>query len=127
MLIPYRIYHDPPALEALQALTPIQQMMLSCWYTRHHDGFLRQRHLDQVIGVPLPWVTPFVVALSGEELVEPWVVVAEAHVVVAGDGVEALPSLSYVWLAVLPAGEVVEVLAHAHYCTRSLQRPASRS
>ena len=66
VLIPYRIHHDPPAPEAFQTLTPIQQTMLSCWYTRHHDGFLRQRHLDHVIGVTLPWVTPFVVAPIGE-------------------------------------------------------------
>jgi hypothetical protein len=66
VLIPYRVYHDLPTPEAFQAPTPIQQTVLSCWYTRHHDGFLRQRHLDQVIGVPLPWVTPFVVAPIGE-------------------------------------------------------------
>jgi hypothetical protein len=66
VVIPYRIYHDPPAPGVLRTLTPVQQTMIRCWYTRHHDGFVRQRHLDRVIGVPLPWVAPFVVAPIGE-------------------------------------------------------------
>lgn len=70
VVIPYRVYHDEPTPGAWQTLTSVQQTMLSCWYTRHHDGFVRQRHLRQIIGAPLPWVAPFVVAPVGEYVLE---------------------------------------------------------
>lgn len=53
--IPYRIYNDEPGAEACQDLPPVQRTVLSCLYTRHHDGFVRQRHLDQVVTEPEIW------------------------------------------------------------------------
>lgn len=66
VVIPYRIDADPPASDVIATLTPIQQAILNCWYTRHHDGFVRKRRIEQVIGVTLPWVAPFIVAPIGE-------------------------------------------------------------
>ncbi|WP_211244020.1 hypothetical protein [Actinospica robiniae] len=56
--IPYRIHHPEPAHAATQALTPRQTAILGCLYTRHHDGYVRQRHIEQVIRTPEPWTHP---------------------------------------------------------------------
>jgi ribosomal protein S18 acetylase RimI-like enzyme len=74
--IPGRIYHPEPAPEALRALSPVQQAILHCLYTRHHDGFVRQRHLAQIIGSLEPWVIPYVVRPVGEYVVE---IVSDIH------------------------------------------------
>jgi hypothetical protein len=67
--IPYRIYNDEVPGDEQHALTPTQRIMLSCLYTRHHDGFVR-RHLEKIVRLPLPWVAPYVVALTGEYVLE---------------------------------------------------------
>ncbi|MFC4017623.1 hypothetical protein ACFOW4_06660 [Micromonospora sp. GCM10011542] len=64
--IPYRIYSDEPSVAAQTALTATQRAVLDCLYTRHHDGRVRQRRLEQVIALIQPWVAPFVVRLVGE-------------------------------------------------------------
>ncbi|MEV0842703.1 hypothetical protein AB0I55_24580 [Actinocatenispora sera] len=68
--IPYRIYSAEPADTEYAALTRAQQAMLDCLYTRHHDGYVRQRRLERVIGLAEPWVAPFVVQLVGEYVEE---------------------------------------------------------
>jgi hypothetical protein len=50
--IPYRIYNDEPAEEILAELTAAQRLVVHVFYTRHRDGRIRERHLDQVIGMP---------------------------------------------------------------------------
>jgi hypothetical protein len=62
--IPERIYHPEP--KSFEALTETQQLMLHCVYTRHHDGFVRQRHLQAILASGEDWVAPFVVRLVGE-------------------------------------------------------------
>ena len=42
----------------------------ACLFTRHHDGFVRQRALAQVLLLDEPWATPFVVRLVGEYVIE---------------------------------------------------------
>src|SRR5213078_2080778 len=37
---------------------------------RHHEGWTRQRSVRRIVGAPLPWVVPFVVALVGEYVIE---------------------------------------------------------
>lgn len=68
--IPYRIYSPEPSADAEKALPPIQRAVLDCLYTRHHDGWVRQRRLERVIGLVEPWVAPFVVQLVGEYVEE---------------------------------------------------------
>ena len=48
----------------------MQRLILDCSCTRHHDGFVRQRHLEAIVGSAEPWVAPFVVRLLGEYAVE---------------------------------------------------------
>ncbi|GLX11540.1 hypothetical protein Misp03_84660 [Microbispora sp. NBRC 16548] len=68
--VPERIYHPEVSPERLDGLTPLQQTILHCLYTRHHDGFVRQHHLRQIIGSLEPWALPYVVHLVGEYVLE---------------------------------------------------------
>lgn len=61
LILPYRIYNDEPDPRALAGLAP---------RARHHDGYLRQLHLEQIIIAVDPWVVPYVVQLAGEYVAE---------------------------------------------------------
>ncbi len=67
LTIPYRIYHP----EANEQPTTVQQATIAhCIYTRHSDGFVRQRHLNHLFGANQLWVAPFVLHLVGEYVIE---------------------------------------------------------
>lgn len=68
--IPYRIYPEEPPAELVHSLTDVRQSILHCLYSRHSDGFVRQRHLRHIVDSAEPWVVPFVVQLVGEYVVE---------------------------------------------------------
>ncbi|MDK1474494.1 hypothetical protein QNO07_13880 [Streptomyces sp. 549] len=65
-----RIYHDEPQGRVESTLTGTQQVVLHCLYSRHHDGRVRQRHLEQLTASQEPWAVPFVVQLAGEYVLE---------------------------------------------------------
>jgi hypothetical protein len=44
--------------------------LIACLFTRHHDGFVRQRALERVIPLETPWALPFIVRLVGEYVIE---------------------------------------------------------
>jgi hypothetical protein len=67
--IPNRIYYEPPVLQTFQ-LTKLESELLDCLFTRHHDGFVRQKHLAQIIRSQNVWIPCFVVPLVGEYVVE---------------------------------------------------------
>jgi hypothetical protein len=67
--IPFRIYFDPPLLQNLR-LNKIQSELLDCLLTRHHDGFVRQKHLARIIHSQNIWIPCFVVPLVGEYVIE---------------------------------------------------------
>ena len=68
--MPYRIYLNEPVEDKLAALSERQQVILHCLYLRHHDGYIRQKHLEQLIGRTEAFVCPFTVQLLGEYVVE---------------------------------------------------------
>ncbi|MFJ8112108.1 hypothetical protein [Streptomyces sp. NPDC096132] len=68
--IPSRIYNDEPGVDLARPLTGTQQVILHCLYSRHSDGRVRQRHLEQIVASREPWVVPFVVQLAGEYVLE---------------------------------------------------------
>jgi hypothetical protein len=68
--IPSRVYFPEPSEPDRQRLNETQQLLLSCLYTRHCDGFVRQRHLESLLSSSHPWVAPFIFALVGEYVVE---------------------------------------------------------
>ncbi|MFJ1958566.1 hypothetical protein ACIOGT_37595 [Streptomyces microflavus] len=69
--IPSRIYYEEPSPDSERPpLTGTQQVILHCLYSRHSDGRVRQRHLEQIVASGEPWVMPFVVQLAGEYVLE---------------------------------------------------------
>ncbi|MFF4017425.1 hypothetical protein [Streptomyces sp. NPDC001843] len=68
--IPSRIYNDEPSADSERLLTGTQQVILHCLYSRHSDGRVRHRHLEQILASTQPWVAPFVVQLAGEYVLE---------------------------------------------------------
>jgi hypothetical protein len=64
--IPVRIYAREVDQAALASCTETQRRILHCRYTRHHDGYVRQRHLGPLLACDEAWVVPFVVQLVGE-------------------------------------------------------------
>ena len=65
--IPYRIYFELPNKNQL---TEKELLILCCFFTRHHNGFTRQKCLEQIISSDEYWVTPFIIQLLGEYVIE---------------------------------------------------------
>lgn len=68
--IPYRIYFNEPDPGIVSQLTCTQKVVLNCIYTRHHDGYVRQRRLEELAGINEYWVIPYTLQLLGEYVVE---------------------------------------------------------
>ncbi|WP_143685815.1 hypothetical protein [Streptomyces sp. 1331.2] len=68
--IPHRIHTSEPPAVVLPQLTATQRTILHCLYSRHSDGLVRQRHLEEVVASTEPWVVPFVLRLAGEYVLE---------------------------------------------------------
>ena len=69
LIIPYRVYYDRKAI-SFSNLTSLQQVVLGCVLTRHHDGFVRGENLGRIISRKESWIPPFVIQLVGEYVVE---------------------------------------------------------
>jgi hypothetical protein len=67
--IPTRVYHNTASI-GMRKLSGTQRHLLSCILTRHHDGSVRQNHLEQIISCTHPWVPAYVIQLLGEYVVE---------------------------------------------------------
>ena len=68
--IPQRIYFAPPAESAFGALHLAEQSIVACWFTRHHDGHVRERFLRALTAFDCAWIIAYVVALCGEYVSE---------------------------------------------------------
>ena len=66
--IPYRIYFNEP--QNIKNLNNIQMDILCCIYSRHHNGFIRQKYIEKIVDSKNYWVTPFFVQLFGEYIYE---------------------------------------------------------
>ena len=51
-------------------MTPHQQLIAGCIYSRHGDGHVRERSIARIIGSSQPWVVPYVLQPLGEYVVE---------------------------------------------------------
>lgn len=70
--IPYRLYFHEPSAEKEKLLTGKQKAILNCIYTKHDNGYIREKHLEQ-LGQNHEywvWVTPFTFQLLGEYVIE---------------------------------------------------------
>lgn len=70
LTIPDRVYFNEPDAEDERKLTGIQKIILNCIYLRHHDGYIRQRRLEGLLGKSDNWIIPFTIQLLGEYVVE---------------------------------------------------------
>lgn len=70
LLVPYRVYCPAPSDGAFQALSFTEQSIVACWFTRHHNGYLREKYLRTLTAFDRDWVIAYVVALTGEYVME---------------------------------------------------------
>ncbi len=69
--IPYRLYYGPDLLRrTLSDAQGIDKLLLACLGTRHYDGYLRHECLTDLLGSEDSWLTPYIVQLAGEYVVE---------------------------------------------------------
>ena len=68
--IPARIYRDEPDWSWVRSRKPVERSVAACLYTRHHDGYVRERALSHLPPVEAPWMAPFVIQLLGEYVIE---------------------------------------------------------
>lgn len=77
LVIPYRIYPSrPPTWRIIRSLAFAAPRSPAS--TRHHEGHVRQRYLKRIVWLPHAWITPFVVQLIGEYVVEILIDIQEA-------------------------------------------------
>jgi hypothetical protein len=77
--IPSRVYCAEPAAGAELALTSRQRVVLHCIYLRHHDGYVRQRRLEQLVAAPAESFTiPFTFSLLSDYVKEILEVIEDA-------------------------------------------------
>jgi hypothetical protein len=70
LTIPYRIYFNEPVRGREAELSPTQKAILNCIYLRHHDGYVRQRRLEQLLDYTEDWIIPFTFQLLGDYVLE---------------------------------------------------------
>jgi len=70
MTIPYRLYFNEPDKEKEDKLTDNQKTILNCIYSRHHNGYIRQKRVEQLIDKKEYWLIPFTFQLLGEYIYE---------------------------------------------------------
>ncbi len=72
--IPHRIYEIPygVSIEELGMIefSANEFLILNCLLSRHHNGFIRQKHLKHILKINDYWITPFIFQLLGEYVVE---------------------------------------------------------
>jgi hypothetical protein len=66
----YRIYFHEPIPELENELTETQKQILNCIYTRHHDGYIREKRLKNLFGFDHEWILPYKLQLLGEYVIE---------------------------------------------------------
>ncbi len=71
LVFPYRINcHRDDIDLALSNSSGDTRVLALCMGTRHCDGHVREDSLRQLIAIDRPWLTPFVVQLLGEYVIE---------------------------------------------------------
>lgn len=70
--IPERIYYEEPKETEEMKLSYLQRQIIECVFTRHHDGYVRQKRLNNIFKrrTVQKWVIPYIIRLSGEYIVE---------------------------------------------------------
>lgn len=68
---PYRVYYQELADEAIKQLNENQQHILHCIYSRSCDGFVRERHIKDILASSYPdWAIPYIFKVCDEYVIE---------------------------------------------------------
>ena len=78
LVIPYRVRADAALLDRAGTHESVQRDILSCIFSRHYDGRVRERALRQFVRSAEDWAVPFVLQLVGEYVIEIHRVIQEA-------------------------------------------------
>ncbi|OFY47832.1 MAG: hypothetical protein A2W85_13615 [Bacteroidetes bacterium GWF2_41_31] len=70
LAIPYRVYYESQRLFDSKGLNKIQNDILNCILTRHHNGFIREKCLMNILKSDNEWTSPFIFQLIGEYVLE---------------------------------------------------------
>jgi len=68
--MPSRIYWKEHRLMNSKALSQTSRTIMACILTRHHNGYIREKYLNQIIDSNEYWTVPFLVQLLGEYVIE---------------------------------------------------------
>lgn len=68
LYIPERIYLIDN--DDIGKYSSIQRNILYCYYTRVHNGFIREKYINKVININHDWAIPYVIKLLGEYVIE---------------------------------------------------------
>lgn len=68
--VPYRIYYREPTTLEVQQLSEVEMQFVYCIFTRHSDGFVREKYLKKILEIDQYWCTPYVFLLLGEYVLE---------------------------------------------------------
>ena len=66
----HRVYFEEPNWISKVLLTKTQKAILNCIYLRHHDGFIRQKCIENLKKSRFYFVLPFSFSLLGEYVIE---------------------------------------------------------
>lgn len=69
LTIPYRVYFDEPNIYREKNLTENESCILNCIYSRHGDGYIRQKRFGKLVSSKSRLVVPFAAQLLGEYLI----------------------------------------------------------
>jgi hypothetical protein len=64
--IPYRIYVEPLTDHEVDQLPQELRIITACWFSRHHDGRVRERFLRSISANDSDWIVSYVLPLCGE-------------------------------------------------------------
>jgi hypothetical protein len=70
IIFPYRIYLNEIEKVDEDTLNEIQKIILSCIFTRHHDGYIRQKNLRKIFNSNENFTIPYKLKLLSEYVVE---------------------------------------------------------
>ena len=70
VVIPQRIYNPELSPHVAAGLSHVEAVVAAAIYSRHDDGFVRQRQLGTLLEADAPWTAPFIVQLLGEYVIE---------------------------------------------------------
>ncbi len=64
--IPYRVYSDVLKFSGADEVSMLLEKALNAFYTRHHDGFVREKALKSIIRHDDYWLIPYKIRLISE-------------------------------------------------------------